>query len=401
MIKPTFALASGISTTVQEGPACATLRIPLNGHSAKTVKKKTVVSAGTLVAEHPYPRRGDMHSPVTGVVKDVTDAYVLIEVQDDVEEAPAVEPVKLEGLSGPDLLGAMKKLGFDTDGFKKGATVINAVNPEPAVSVAEQVMGEGADMVGKGYEVLKRALPDNSFHVVTAQGASLDLPGATAATVAATYPNSLDELVVKAATGKERPEGVFCVPVTTLWGLGRAAETGMPCTETLMTIGGVNHLVKVGTPLAELLTAAGVTPGEGDAVIVGGPMRGKAVYDLEGGVGKGDHGLFHIPAGAFPPVSDQACVNCGECVLSCPSRIYPNMITRYVEFKMYDKAREYDIEACMECGLCAYHCTGRRPLLQYIRLGKTVLAAMDRDVAACGVQSMEELKVETSKDKGE
>ncbi len=172
------------------------------------------------------------------------------------------------------------------------------------------------------------------------------------------------------------------VAAHTLFALGRVAETGLPSSETVLGLGDDAVVAVIGTPAGALLDEAGLKADAGDRVVLGGPMRGRALYSLEQGVGPGDYGLSVISKTMFPPVADAPCLNCGECVFVCPARLMPGMLSRLAEFGLYERTLEYHIDACMDCGLCGYVCTGRRPVLQYIRLARRELAlkrAADND----------------------
>jgi electron transport complex protein RnfC len=395
MTKPSFSLLSGDSGPVQAGPEPGVVRIPLRGHSTKTIKKKAPVNPGTLVAEHPGSSVGDAHSPVLGVVTDITDFEVVVTAGapqpakegEPAPSAPAVEPVSLDGLSRDDLKKALKGLGVSASAFPKAATlIVNGLNPEPDTAVAEVLLAQCKPTLEKGLAVVQRLVEPTSVLLAVAAGSSATLAATTAKQVAPKYPNSLNPLVIKALTGKESASGVTVVSVMDIYAVGRVAETGLPLAETVLTAGGKALLVKIGTPLADVLAQAGLTPAPGDRVIVGGPLRGKAVPSPDAGVAKGDYALTVVPEAAFPPVTDKACLNCGECTLVCPSRIMPGFVTRYVEFKLFDMAKKFHIEACMECGLCGYVCTARRPLLQFIRLGKQTLELQASALTACRLQ---------------
>ena len=395
MIKPSFTLLTGIGGPVQDGPEPEVVRVPLRGHSTKTIKKKAPVGPGTLVAEHPDPAVGDAHSPILGVVTDVTDTEVVITAGEakpakEGESAPTadpVAPVDVASLSGDDLVQALKALGVSSKAFAKAATlIVNGLNPEPGAGIAEVLLKEHQATVEKGLALVQKLVEPPTVFLAVPAGSAATLYGATVKQVPAAYPNSLNPLVVKALTGKESSEGVTVVSVMELFAVGRVAETGLPLTETVLTVGNAAWRVKVGTPLAAVLALAGVAVAPGDRVVVGGPLRGRAVASLESGVSKDDYALLAVPQAAFPPVTDQACINCGECVLVCPSRIMPGFVTRYVEFKMYDKAKEFHLEACMECGLCGYVCTARRPLMQFIRLGKKTLEIQASALTSCRLQ---------------
>ena len=382
MTKPNFSLLTGITGRMQEIPEPELVRVPLRGHSTKTIKKKAPVNVGTLVAEHPDPFVGDAHSPIQGVVVDVTDNEVVIaagEAKPAKEGEPAptaapVPPVDLAGLGEDDLRTALKSLGVSTGLFPKAATlIINALNPEPGTGISEVLMGDHRDTVEMGLDLVLKMVEPNRMFLAVPEGKSWSLPGFTTKEVRPYYPNSQNPLVIKALTGAEQSYGVCVVSILEVHGVGRVVRTKMPLIQTALTVGKAVYRIKVGTPLSVVLAQTGLTAEPADRVVLGGPMRGRAASTLEIGVSKDDYALTVVPQHAFPPVTDQPCINCGECALVCPARLMPGFVTRYVEFKMYDKAAEFFIDSCMECGLCGYVCTARRPMLQLIRLGKKTL----------------------------
>lgn len=108
---------------------------------------------------------------------------------------------------------------------------------------------------------------------------------------------------------------------------------------------------------------------------MGGPLTGEAVYSLKHGVSPDTQAITILKANKEPTVKDNPCVGCGECVIKCPARLEPNMISRHSEFGLYENTLTYNIASCIECGLCGYWCKAQRPMLQYIRLAKKELAA--------------------------
>jgi Na+-translocating ferredoxin:NAD+ oxidoreductase subunit C len=392
-MKPNFTLSSAPGGDIQEGPALAKLmetHIPLTGHIAR-VKVGEMVAAGTLLAVHPDPRIGDMHAPVDGEVTVMSFEHVAIkpaespepakpdESEDQVDGRP--EPVDISGLEGDELLTALKSLGVDTcEILPAGTLIVNGVNKEPDQGVAEQLLRQRRDLLEKGLAVVRRLV--NPSKTVLAVADSLEaeaavLDGCSLARIKPVYPHGLDPLVVKAVTGREQPEGVTVIGVPELFALGLVAETGLPRTEAVVSVGGVVYRTWLGVPAGALLDHAGIKVNLGDRVVMGGPWGGRAAYSLGQGLDKEALGIAVIPRGAFPPVTDSPCLNCGECVFQCPARIMPNLISRCAEFKVFDKVREYGLDACFECGLCGFYCVGRRPLLQYIRLAREELAAIE------------------------
>jgi electron transport complex protein RnfC len=45
----------------------------------------------------------------------------------------------------------------------------------------------------------------------------------------------------------------------------------------------------------------------------------------------------------------------------------------------FERAEKERITDCMECGACSYTCPAYRPLLDYIRLGKSTVIMMVRE----------------------
>lgn len=385
-----FSLVYGDKGGFQDGPVPAELRIPLAGHETKTVKKKAEVGPGTLVAAHKNAKTGDMHAGITGTVTEITADCIVIAAA-ELETAPeAAAPVNVAGLSGEELAGALKALGIDVRPLLKkcDTLVINGLNPEPGITFAEAMLGQYKATLEAGLAILKKISPASSM-VLAAGGASDSLGDLKTVSITPQYPNSLDELVIAKVTGSEKSTGVRVLPLHTLFNLGLVAESGQPLTKTVVSVQGVNYLATIGTPVSVLLQHAGHAVADGDSIIVGGPMRGTAVADLMRGIGKDTQGLFLIRKGTFAPVTNHQCISCGECVLHCPARIMPNLISRYVEFLDYDSCVKQSIDVCMECGLCAFYCPARRPMLQLIRLGKHQIALRDAQVSACALQGEE------------
>ena len=73
------------------------------------------------------------------------------------------------------------------------------------------------------------------------KGSKVAYEGIPLAYVEPEYPNSVDQLVIKAVTGEENPEGVGIVGLHNIWSLGRVGRLGRPLIETVVTIGSYEH----------------------------------------------------------------------------------------------------------------------------------------------------------------
>ncbi len=392
-----FSLTSGDKGGILDGPVPTELRIPLEGHESKTVKKKAAVIPGQLVAEHKSAKTGDMHCGIAGVVADTTSLYIAVTAQAPAEPAEgetpptAMVPVDLSVLEGDALADALKALGVDTRPLiaRCETLIINGLNPEPGITLAEAMLAHAPSVLEAGLSLLKKLSPAGSMLLARAAGSSADIGGLPTMDVAPVYPNSLDEKLIVKAAGRGDRSGYRVLPLHTLYMLGHVAETGLPQTETVVCVQGRNYKVVVGTPVNALLEHAGLSVEAGDAIILGGPMRGFATADYMHGINKNTQSVVLIKKGTFAPVSHRQCINCGECVRHCPSRIMPSLITRYVEFREFEQCSVQHISACMECGLCTFYCPARRPMMQLIRLGKHMIALKDAQVGACALQGEE------------
>ncbi|WP_027368241.1 4Fe-4S dicluster domain-containing protein [Desulfocurvibacter africanus] len=373
MHKTQYSLRTDLNNGIIDIPAPAELNVQVRNLVMKTSKGKTL-AAGEMIAEHPSKLGGAYHTPLSGKVVKVNYHNLTIKC-DGGEEA--VAPVDIASMGpGKELLRSLQDLGIGVAPLSGAEIlVINGLNPEPGVSVAEQLLKGERELLEDGLKLVKKFIVPVRTVLALAEGAPYKLAGSETKTVKPKYPNSLDALVVKAVTGKEFPSNTKVISVMDLYNIGRIARTGLPMTHTVMTINGNNYRVPLGTPIRHIIDHLGMSVEPHDKVVLGGPFRGEAVYSLDEGVKKGDYGLFVVPAGSFPPVEDAACINCGECVLFCPGRIQANLIARYAEFERFEMAEKHGLNSCFECGLCAFNCVARKPLLQYIRFAKAQLKA--------------------------
>ena len=378
-----FSLSGSAPETFVSVPLPAMLRLEYEGRvPEKAVAKNALVYPGMLLARHQDPGLGDLRCPVVGTVSDAGDQGILIAVgsPDPAPEIPVTRPVELEALSGKELARTLKELGIHT-GFLTSlcdTLIINGLNPDPGVLWAGPMLTAQADVLRAGVTLLRRLTPATNLILAIGQDMSTKLADIDVSPVPAVYPSSLDPLVIKAVTGKERPKGVCAVSLHEIWKLGRVARTGLPVIETVLTLGGVNYLAPLGTMARDLLGQAGIALNDGDALIFNGPLRGMAQVRPEVGVTSRTYGICVVRKDETPPLEgDAPCIACGECVQICPARIQPDLLSRYVELGRDDKCRELHVEACLECGLCTYVCLARRPVLQYLRLARSRISARE------------------------
>ena len=175
-------------------------------------------------------------------------------------------------------------------------------------------------------------------------------------------------------------QGVLFMRAEALAAIGSAITQRRVPLEKVLTVldkQGNKHLVsvRIGTPIGSVLKALSITLADRDRLIFGGPMTGTAVFSEDQPIQADTDAIMVQDAGQIILSSDYPCINCGECVRICPSRIAVNMLVRFLEMGQYqDGADLYDLYSCVECGLCSLVCVSRMPILQYIKLAKFELA---------------------------
>ncbi len=384
---PRFRLVHNTTQRFSQGPENAPeIRLTRTGFDLNpALKKKSRVYKGMTIAEHPDPYTGNLICSVWGEITEINERYVIIAPGEPLPDDPRPDPVDVNALEGEELLRALKALGVDTRRLGHGAQVliINALNPEPGITWAEPMLATHVRTLQAGLALHQRIARAKEVIIAVPKGLNVAYDGLQVHHVEPMYPNSVPPLLIKRVTGQENPEGFATVSLHTLWGLGRVARSGEALTENVVTLNSKGHtgnyIIKDGTRVRDLLEHANVKVHPGDTVVVGGPLQGASISQLERGLAKHIIGVFVVEAGTIPPLDGEtACVNCGACILACPARLSPEMLSRYSEFHMYERCRKEHIEACMECGLCGYVCLARRPVLQYIRLAKDILARQDQ-----------------------
>lgn len=396
---PRFHLLYGVTQRFSIGPEPRQVRLNRENMTlSEGIRKKARVYPFMKLGTHPSPLKGDLYSPMFGVVSEINERSLFLEAVEPDEElrAQADEVRKVDvmelardcgaGAEGRRRLAQLlKELGLNTKslGQECETLIINGLNPDPGITWAEPMLMTHRATLSAGLALLRQLSPARKIILAVPGEMRLQFHDLEVASVPSQYPASVNELVVKAVTGKERPEGVGIVGLHNLWSLGRVAETGLPLVETVLTVGSLRHsgnyIVKDGCMVGELLNFAGIELREGDALVRGGPLRGESLDKLSRSVTRGAMGLFVVEAGTVPPMQGHApCINCGACVLICPAHLSPNLLSRYAEFALHERARKEHVLSCLECGLCGYVCIARRPVLQYIRLARHKLAEADQ-----------------------
>ena len=407
--------------------------VPVSQHigapATPTVEKGAMVKAGQVIAQAKGFVSANIHSPVSGKVSKIdtvvdTTGYRQTAVVIDVEGDEWVETidrsadlVKEITMTREQIIERCQQCGlvglggatFPTHikmtvpaGKKCDMLIINGVECEPYLTSDHRLMLEKGAEVLTGAAIIMKALgvktvvvgieankPDAISHLSElAKGFN----GITIQSLKVKYPQGGEKQLIKACTGREVPSGglpvdvgVVVQNVGTAFAVYEAVQKNKPLVERVVTVTGKsvknpgNFRVRIGTPVTALIEAAGGMPDDTGKVVNGGPMMGKALAMTDVPVTKGTSGIILFPSGVSRRAEVLPCIRCGKCSSACAMGLEPWLISVVSEKAMWEKAEQEKITDCMECGACAYTCPAKRPLLDYIRLGKSTVIRMARE----------------------
>jgi len=407
---------------IEKLPLPKTVFIPIAQHigapAKPIVQPGDKVKVGQLIAQAGGFVSANIHSSVSGTVIKLAPApdsggypkqCIVIERDgDEWEESILNNEEKGDSLDAKTIIDRIKQAGIVGMG---GATfpthvklmpppgkiadilIINGVECEPYLTADHRLMLEKGEEIIKGVHLLMTALNvkkacigiENNKKDAIKHLSELvsDDSEITIVPLKMKYPQGGEKQLINAITGREVPSGALPIEtgavvsnVGTTFAVYEAVLKNKPLFERVVTVTGKNlskpsnFLVRIGTPIKELIQATGVSSIEGGKVICGGPMMGRAVNNTDIPVTKGTSGILLMPEKDSKRGQEQTCIRCGRCVTVCPMGLEPYLLANVSSKKQWDIAEEHNVMDCIECGSCSYTCPTNRPLLDYIRQGK-------------------------------
>ncbi len=279
--------------------------------------------------------------------------------------------------------------------------IINGVECEPFLTSDHRLMLEKPDELLVGISILRRAL-GNPKTVIGIERNKMDainlltekaknFPGIEVQPLVVKYPQGGEKQLIEAVTKREVPAGGLPIAVGavvqnvgTAYAVYEAVQKNKPLFERVVTVTGPslskpgNFLVRVGTPISQLLEAAGGLPEDTGKVISGGPMMGKALKNIDAPVTKGASGVLVLPTKLAERKEPATCIRCAKCSSGCPMGLEPWLLYKLGQGSDTEWMEQEDIMSCIECGCCSFTCPANLPLLDFIRLGKGMTGAMIR-----------------------
>jgi electron transport complex protein RnfC len=264
--------------------------------------------------------------------------------------------------------------------------VVRAVGAWRAVVAVEDNKPEAARAVGQALTALEAAEPS------LVRCVRLDV-----VLLPTKYPQGSEKQLVWSITGRAvspggLPSEVGCLVqnVGTAAALADAIRLGKPLVERVVTVAGSlvacpgNYLVRLGTPVREVLALAGGPTGPWGKLILGGPMMGVAQVTDAVPVVKGTSGILALNSEEAREPEPRPCLHCGRCVKACPMGLLPFHTARAGEAGFLEEAERAGAAWCLECGTCAFVCPAKRPLVAEIRGAKAALVARQAQAQAAG-----------------
>ncbi len=383
--------------------------------NSPTVKVGDKVKLGQKIGESSEFLSCVVHSPVSGEVVEIGDLlgdgnnYIRIK-NDFLENTMEFEKSDYRDLNRDEIVKKIREAGVSGLGgagfpthVKLSSTerihtlIVNAAECEPYISCDEALSVSSCDKIVEGIEIIKQALgikwviigvEDDMLETIEIfEKAFEDSKWAMVVPLEEKYPQGGEKQLVKSLLGKEvRPNklmsdiGVLVQNVGTIKAVYDAVTLGRPLIERVVTVSGgsvekaCNLKVKLGTPISYLLDY--VACEDAAKYIIGGPMMGYAVENLNTPIEKGSSAVLALTDHEVNDTQRKNCIRCGACVDVCPIGLMPYLYDKFHRSGKYLKMKKYHLFSCIECGCCEYVCPSNVALLNAISEGKTELRGM-------------------------
>jgi electron transport complex protein RnfC len=401
--------------------------IPLRHYSGKPsipeVAKGDIVKVGQLIGRANGFVSANVHSSVSGKVVKIDNALdafgyknpaVFIDVIGDdwletIDLTPKVKRVC--ELEPPEIIKKIAESGivglggatFPTHvklsipaGKKAEVLIINGAECEPYLTCDHQLMLEKGEEIVIGITILMKAIQVSRAIIgieINKPDAILNLEkwaktveGVEVVPLKVKYPQGSEKQLIQALTGREVPSGGLPIDVgaivqnvATTFAVYEAVQKNKPLIERVITVTGKsvaepgNYWVRVGTPLSHVVEKTGGMPEDTGKIVAGGPMMGRALPSLDISVAKGTAAVLFIPSSDSERGKVQNCIRCAKCVFHCPMGLEPYLLMNKSEKGLWEDVEQNRVMDCIECGSCNYVCPSNRPLVDYIRYGKSMV----------------------------
>lgn len=417
-------------------PSPALAFFPLSQHigapAVPVVAVGDSVKVGTLIARGESVMSASIHSSVCGVVKKIDAVQsvngtnvpaIVIESSGDAEEWESeidrsADVISECALSAEQIVDRIRNAGIVGLGgacfpthvklvppkdCKIDSLIINGVECEPFLTADHRLMLEYSAEIVVGIEILKKALDVNIAYlgiesnkkdaIVLYDRLFSGRKDIKVVKLKKKYPQGGEKQLIDAVLGRRVPNppalpanvGVVVENVATVYAVYQAVQKNHPLIDRVVTVSGTdvqnpcNLLVRLGTPVSQLIEKAGGVPQDTAKILHGGPMMGKVIQSTDIAVTKGTGGIVMLTVEQSKRKPEMNCVRCAKCVEACPMGLEPYLLARCAKEQNWDYAAECGIMSCIECGCCQSTCPSMRPLLDWVRYTKSKVGAIIRE----------------------
>lgn len=406
---------------IEEMPAPKQVILPMSMHIGAPCNPLVSVGdrvlLGQRIAESTAPVSSPIHASVSGTVIAIEPRphpngtkVMSIVIENDFEDEKAKTvptDTRFADLSAEALSEICKNAGvvglggaaFPTQIKIKSAAdkvdtlIINGAECEPYITSDNRLILEHGEEVLDGATLVMKSLGLKELHigiesnkkeaVLKLRNLAANMPHIKIDVLHTKYPQGSEKHLIRAVTGREVPPGqlpsavgVININIATCVAISRAVKDGTPVTTKVVTVSGSavanpkNLLVRIGTPIGELLQHAGGLRETPYKVIIGGPMMGVAQHTLDVPVIKGTNAVLAFCEKEDRISEEQTCIRCGKCVSSCPMNLEPIFLHMYAKKDRLLDCEKLNLLDCIECGCCSYICPARIHLVQSFRTAK-------------------------------
>ena len=266
--------------------------------------------------------------------------------------------------------------------------IINGAECEPYLTSDYRLMVEKTEEILKGIELIVNCLGVKEIYIAIEDNKPEAIEKFKNSkfkvkVLESQYPQGGEKQLIKNILGREVPQGklpfdigVVVHNVATCFAIYEAVYFNKPLYERVVTAAGSclsnpkNLLVRIGTPIKDLIDFCGPLKEQPHKVIIGGPMMGIAQFTDEVPVIKCTTGMILFNKKEAQAFEEEFCIRCGACIRECPVDLMPCLINLASEKGLWPQALEYGASDCIECGLCNYVCPANRRLVQSIKRAK-------------------------------
>jgi electron transport complex protein RnfC len=242
--------------------------------------------------------------------------------------------------------------------------IINAAECEPFLTADHRLMLEYPDQIIVGIRIMLKALgieyavigiEENKPDAIALMRAKTSMvSGMEVVPLKMKYPQGGEKQLIEAVTGRRVPPppalpvSVGCVVqnIGTVFAVYEAVQKRKPLIERIVTVTGKsvqnpsNLKVRLGTPISQLIEAAGGLPEDTSKIVSGGPMMGRPLLGTDVPVVKGTSGILMIPESDAVRHKERTCIRCGKCITACPMGLEPYLLAVASEMEDWERAEE-------------------------------------------------------------